>query len=64
MDTKTAKAKGEAARNKVLIKRVRPWVRLSLGFSTIAFGYGLARQSGLLRDRETVVRFDLAAIER
>ena len=49
--------------NKVLVKKVRPWVKFSLSLSAILMSYACARQTGLLHDRQTVVQFDLQAIE-
>ena len=59
---------GEAARNaakldKMIVKKVRPWVKLSLAFSAVALTYGCARQFNIVQDRVKVVKFDLDAIE-
>lgn len=62
MDKKSDVARKRA--DKILIKRVRPWVKFSLGMSALAVSYGLARQLGVIKDRETIVRFDLVAIEQ
>lgn len=47
----------------MLVKKVRPWVKVSLGFSAIVITFACARQFNLLTDRVTVVQFDLKAIE-
>ena len=45
--------------NKVIVKKVRPWVKFSLSLSALVATYACARQIGLLQDRQTVVQFDL-----
>ena len=44
-----------AGADRMLVKKVRPWVRASLGLSALALSYGLARQCNLITDKVTVI---------
>ena len=52
-----------AGADRMIVKKVRPWVRLSLGLSALALSYGLVRQCNLIKDKVTVIEFDLRVIE-
>ena len=43
----------------VYVKRVRPWVKLSFLVATTATSYALARQFGLLKPTERIIKIDL-----
>ena len=63
MDSKQSQSKAEKAVEKIIVKKVRPWVKLSLGLSALGLSYACARQFNLIRDHQTVVEFDLKSIE-